>query len=61
MQEEENEESTVDVTGMEAVSTLPTPAALPPGKVVKSEGASTEQIGIYVLYDSLTTVYIGLD
>ena len=39
--------SAVDVTEMESVSTLPTPAVPQPGKegVTKSEGASSEQKG----------------
>ena len=38
--------SAVDVTGMESVSTLPTPAVPPPGKgITKSQGASSEQMG----------------
>ena len=38
-------DNAVDVTGIEAVSCLPTPAVPPPGKEIKSEGASSEQKG----------------
>ena len=45
MQDEDDGEIAVDVTGMTTVSTLPTPAVPPPSKSVKSEGATTEQTG----------------
>ena len=46
----------MDVTGIEAVSTLPTPDVPPPGNAVKSEGVSSEQKG-KLAYTPAITVY----